>query len=134
MPAALQQLQLVVATDQGCQGRAAPQRLEAALDPALRERAPHLHRCAKSLEANAAHIFVFKQGADQPPRRIGDDTAIWRRQSLQAGREVRCITNDRLLLSRTRAHQITHDRKPRGDSDSDFESLPFGAHGASGLN
>ena len=69
------------------------------------------------LTSTAPRSAVLEEIADQPARTRGDDDLVRLGQRLQTGGEVRCFPDDRLLLRRSFANQISDDHQPSGDAD-----------------
>ena len=113
-PAAQQQVDLFVATDQRAQ-RGSAQGLEPARDDARTQHLPGRHRRGDSFHLDGAEIAVLEEIADQPARARGDDDRVRLGQGLQTGGEVRCFADDRLFLRRSFANQIADDHQPGGD-------------------
>jgi hypothetical protein len=96
-PAAQQQVDFLVAADQRAQRRS-PQCLESAGDEARTQHLPRRYRRGDALDLDGAEIAVLEEIADQSVRARGYDHRIRVGQALQPGSEVRCFSDDRLLL------------------------------------
>ena len=108
-PAVEEQRQLLVAADE--RGRAgAVERLEPAFRRPLAGHAEAAHGRGKALDLGRAEVGELEEGAEQPPRRLGDDNRAGLGELLQAGGEVRRLADDRLLLGRALARS---DPRPR---------------------
>ena len=118
-PAPQQQLQLLLAPDQrrGVAGRA--QRLEAALDPALAERAPGAHRRGQALQPPPRR---GRPSRTAPPssRRVASSatTAPGLGHRLQPGGEVGRLAHHAPLARLALAQHLAHHHRPGGDADA----------------
>ena len=83
LPAALQQIELLVAADQRCGPRT--QGLEAADDPALADHAPGRLWLGETSERLGPEILDLEQRADLSPGAVGNDQGAWSSQRLQTG-------------------------------------------------
>ena len=79
---------------------------------------PGPHRRCNALHLDRAEITAFEQIPHQLACARGDDHRSWVGQGLQAGGEVRCFTNDRLLPRRSFADQIADNHQPGADPDA----------------
>ena len=84
VPAAHQQLDLLVAADQRCGRRA--QRLEAALHRACAQRRPSPHRSGDALEVLGSEVLKVEQIAQEFARALSDDDGVRLGNPLQARR------------------------------------------------
>ncbi len=116
-PAAQQQLDFLLPPDERGQ-RSRAQRLEAAQDAALADDAPGALRLGEAGERPAPKIRDLEEGADLPPRALGDDKRIRRGECLKPCGEVRCLADDTAFLRRARADQIADHREAAGDAET----------------
>ena len=63
----------------------------------------------------------LEQIAEQFSCALLDDDRVRLGYSLQARREIRCLADNRLLLSRTRTNQVADDNESGGDADPRFQ-------------
>ena len=63
------------------------------------------------------------QAADLPSRRRIDDHLTGSGEALQAGCQIGCLTDRRLLARIPRADRLADDHKPGGDANADLERL-----------
>src|ERR1700681_3571822 len=82
-------------------GRA--QGLEAALDGARSQHLPRRHVLSKALESDGSKIAIFEEAASQPAGARCDHHGARFGQRLEARGQIWSLTDDRLLLGRTRA-------------------------------
>ncbi len=94
-PAAEQQLHLLVAADQG--RGAGTQRFELADRAILRQDLPRRHRRRQTFEFDGAEVLALEQAADLPPGGGIDHHLTRAGKALQAGSQVRRLTDRRLL-------------------------------------
>jgi hypothetical protein len=64
------------------------------------------YRTAYALEVLCAEVFHIKEIAEELPCALSDDHRVRLSDALKACGEVRCLTNNGLLLSSTRSDQI----------------------------
>jgi len=98
-PVPHQQVDLLVATNQSGQDRAALC-LEAAGDGARTQHLPGRHRLGDTLDLEGAKITIFEEIADQSARCCSDDDRVRPGEGLQASGEVGRFADDRLFLCR----------------------------------
>jgi hypothetical protein len=79
---------------------------------------PSWHRPGDAFDLDGAEVAALEQIAEQPVRACGDYDRVRFGQGLQAGREVRGLTDDRVLLRRAFAYQIADHHQPGRDSDA----------------
>lgn len=65
-----------------------------------------------------SEIVDDEAGPEQALRRLADHHLTGTRECLQSRREVGCVTDDRLLLRRILADEITDNDETRGDADA----------------
>jgi hypothetical protein len=118
-PAAEQQLQLLPTSDKRQVHRGGAQRLEAALDAALAQRAPRAHRPGQPLQFRPTEVGPREQRPRQPAcgrvrhhrARLGEP--------LQPRRHVRRLAHHAALARlRARAQHLAHHHRPGGDPDA----------------
>src|ERR1700737_1804392 len=118
-PATQQQLDLLVTPDQGCQSGLVL-RLEAAFHSACPQHLPGWYWVRPSFKRDRAEIAVFEMPIGEPVRTLGDQHRTRLREHPQASSQVRCLTNDRLLLSSAFAGQIAHDHHTGSDANANL--------------
>jgi hypothetical protein len=74
------------------------QGLEVALDRTGSDCRPGPHRSGETLETVRAKVFKLEQGAEEPPRALGNDEAVRFGDALQPRRQVRRLAQDAALL------------------------------------
>ena len=83
--------------------------LEAALRCALADDPPSVDGFCEAPQFAWSEVFELEQPADQAPCLLGDDDFAAPGYGLQAGGEVRGVADDRFLLRRASAEEITYD-------------------------
>src|SRR3954451_722095 len=121
LPTVEQECDLLLAPNQ--RKEAARARLEAAADPALAEHAPRPDHLGKALDRLRPEILELEAGADQPPRRRGDQDGARRSRGLQAGGQVGGLPSDRLLARRVLANKAADYDQLGGDPDARCQRL-----------
>ena len=124
LPAAQQEVELFIAPDE--RGSLGAKRLETTQHAALTDDTPSALRFGKPGERLLAEIVDLEQGADLPPRAVGDDQRVRRGQPLQPGGEIQRLADDPALLRRTGADQIAHHDEAAGDAEPNVQGLPRG--------
>jgi hypothetical protein len=81
LPAAQQEVELFIAPDE--RGSLGAKRLETTQHAALTDDTPSALRFGKPGERLLAEIVDLEQGADLPPRAVGDDQRVRRGQPMQ---------------------------------------------------
>ena len=81
----------------------------------------------QTFEFDRAEVLALEQAADLPPGGRVDHHLIRSCEALQACREVRRLTDRRLLARITRANRLADDHQSRCDANADMERLT--AHG-----
>ncbi len=115
LPGAEQEAQFLLPTDQ--RQRAADMlRLVAALEFALADRPPNLHRLSKALQPSGTKIPEPERVADKLVGKRFEYDLARRRKSFETGRKVRRLTGDRLDLRRSFTDQIADHDLPRRDA------------------
>src|SRR6516162_10868525 len=121
-PAAEKHLELLLTPDQGGQ-TLATQGLEATLDRAGSDCCPGPNRSGETLETVRAKVFKLEQGAEEPPRALGNDDAVRFGDALQPRRQVRRLANDAALLRIAGPDQIADHHEPGRNPRADLERL-----------
>jgi hypothetical protein len=65
-----------------------------------------------------SEVAILEKGSHQPVRTRRDDDRVRFSKGLEAGCQVRCLANRRVLLRDTFADQVTDDDDTRGDTDT----------------
>ena len=119
LPAAQEQVDLLVAADERRGGRA--QRLEPALGGARAQHLPRRHILGEALERDGAEIAILEQAADQPPCARCNHHGARLGQRLEASGKVGRLADDRLLLGRARADEVADHDEPGRDPDAHLQ-------------
>jgi hypothetical protein len=114
VPALEQEFQFLLPPKERAQARCV-KCLETALRCALADDPPGVDRFCEAPQFAWFEIFELEQPADQAPRLLSDDDFAAPSYSLQAGGEVRGVADDRFLLRRASAEEITYDDDPCRD-------------------
>ena len=115
LPTAQQQRDLLLSPHQRREARCLS-RLEAPLGAAFARHPPDRERVGEPLEALRAEISQLEQATHEPPCRLADDNALRRGERLQPRREVRRLTDHRLVPYRALSDEVAHHHLPRGDA------------------
>src|ERR1700730_1820386 len=105
LPAAQQQVQLLLAPDQRRQVAAA-QRLEAAFDRAWPQYLPDRNRLGEACKADRPKVAVLEKAGGEAMGGLGDHERAGIGEALQPRREVRGLADDVALLRRSLADQL----------------------------
>src|SRR4029077_20869284 len=92
--------------------------LKSAPDDARTQHLPTRNLRGHAFYLHRAEGAVFEEIADQPARARGDHDSVRLGQALQAGGEVRRLTDNRLFLGRACTNQIADDHQPGGNPDA----------------
>ena len=88
--------------------------------PVLRHHLPCRHRRRQTFEFDRAEVPALEQAADLPAGGRVDHHLIRPGEALQACREVRRLTDRRLLARITGANRLADDHKSRCDANADL--------------
>jgi hypothetical protein len=95
-------------------------RLEAAFRSTDPEHLPGRYWFRPSFERDRAEIAVLEMSIGELVCALGNQHHTGLGELLQASGQVRCLTNDRVLLGGAFAGQITHDNHSGGDANADL--------------
>jgi hypothetical protein len=124
LPATLQQLEFLRASDERRQRGIRAERFETARDRAGAEHLPGTDRLGESLDLGEPKIAIIKKAADELARARCDDHRAWFGERLQPGRKIRRFAHYTVLARLTRPDEIADDNQTRCDADAHLE---FGA-------
>src|SRR5215831_11893676 len=116
LPSAHQQLDLLIAAEQGRPGYA--QGLEAAIDRARTDDSPDRHQSAKSCDKHAPESEILEESTDEAAGAAVDDHSVRLGQRLKPRGQIRGLTYDLLLLRRARPD----DHQTSGNANSHSQS------------
>jgi hypothetical protein len=120
-PAAQQQLDLLVAPDEGRLPRT--QRLEAARNRALSQHPRALDRRCRAVHTERPECLIFEKLADQPARARGDGDRAGDARGLQPCRELRRFADDAALRRLGRSVQVADHHYARRDANTRMQAI-----------
>ena len=94
------------------------QGLEAALDRTGSDCRPGPNRSGETLKTVRAKVFELEQGAEEPPRALGNDDAVRFGDALQPRCQVRRLAQDAALLRLAGPDQIADHHEPGRNPDA----------------
>src|SRR5258707_7350170 len=120
LPAAHQQLDLLIAAEQWRSGHA--QGLEAAIDRARTDDSPDRHRVAEACDGHAAESEILEEATDGAAGAAVDDHRIRLGQRLKPRGQIGGLTDHLMSLRRALPDEITDDHQTSGNANSHSQS------------
>ena len=125
-PAGEERIELLLAADEGIETRDRAG-VEAALRRAFAEQAVDRDWRGKALEDDVAPLLIFEHPPAKSSRGFRDDDLARPRDTLQPGREIERLADDRLLHRDSGGAELAdHHHQPRRDADPNAQRLPVG--------
>src|SRR6516164_518219 len=120
LPAAHQQLDLLIAAEQWCSGYA--QGLEAAIDRARTHHSPGRHRVAVAHDGDAPESEILEESTDKAAGAAVDDHSIWLGQRLKPRGQIGRLADHLMFLRPAFPDEITDDHQTGGNANSHSQS------------
>src|ERR1700757_4729491 len=120
LPAAHQQLDLLITAEQWCSGHA--QGLEAAIDGARTDDSPDRYRRAEAFDGHAAESEIFEESTDEAAGAAVDHNRVRLGQRLKPRGQVGRLADHLALPRRTIPDEITDDHQASRNPNSRSQS------------